>query len=155
MNSIFRQKSIDKISSPEKLNDYVKVTNPSIWVILIGIVLILVGMFVWGICGEVDTYIDAKVAVSKGSAFVYVSEDDSQRINAGMDIAIDGADYVLDVSAKSLLKASEADAYILHVSGLDNNEWVCSIPVECKLTDGIYDGRIMVERIVPIYFIFN
>lgn len=42
-NSIFRQKSIDKISSPEKLDDYIKVTKPSVWITLIAIVLLLAG----------------------------------------------------------------------------------------------------------------
>ena len=52
-NSIFRQKSIDKISSPEKLDDYIKVTTPSVWVTLIAIVLLLAGAVVWSIFGEV------------------------------------------------------------------------------------------------------
>ena len=52
-NSIFRQKSIDKISSPEKLDDYIKVTTPSVWITLIAIVLLLAGAVVWSIFGEV------------------------------------------------------------------------------------------------------
>ena len=52
-NSIFRQKSIDKISSPEKLDDYIKVTKPSVWITLIAIVLLLAGAVVWSIFGEV------------------------------------------------------------------------------------------------------
>ncbi len=30
---IFRKKSLDKLSSPEQLNDYIKVTNPGVWII--------------------------------------------------------------------------------------------------------------------------
>ena len=52
-NNIFRQKSIDKISSPEKLDDYIKVTKPSVWITLIAIVLLLAGAVVWSIFGEV------------------------------------------------------------------------------------------------------
>ena len=52
-NSIFRQKSIDKISSPEKLDDYIKVTTPSVWITLIAIVLLLAGAVVWSIFGAV------------------------------------------------------------------------------------------------------
>ena len=55
-NTIFRQKSIDKVSSPEKLDDYIKVTTPSVWVTLIAIVLLLVGAVVWGIFGEVEIH---------------------------------------------------------------------------------------------------
>ncbi|HAG12584.1 MAG TPA: NHLP bacteriocin system secretion protein, partial [Ruminococcus sp.] len=31
---VFRKKSLDRISSPEQLTDYLRVTNPGIWVVL-------------------------------------------------------------------------------------------------------------------------
>ena len=40
-NDLFRKSSIDRISSPEQLNDYIRVTNPSIWVILAAIIILL------------------------------------------------------------------------------------------------------------------
>ena len=41
--SLFRQKSIDRVSSPEQLNDYIRVTTPSVWLALIAIILLLTG----------------------------------------------------------------------------------------------------------------
>ncbi len=55
-NQLFRQKSIDKVSSPEKLDDYIRVTTPSVWVTLIAIVLLLAGTIIWGIFGEVEIH---------------------------------------------------------------------------------------------------
>ena len=55
-NSIFRQKSLDKVSSPEKLDDYIRVTTPSVWITLTAIVLLLVGAVVWSIFGEVEVH---------------------------------------------------------------------------------------------------
>ena len=55
-SSIFRQKSIDKVSSPEKLDDYIRVTTPSVWVTLLAIVLLLVGAIIWGIFGEIEVH---------------------------------------------------------------------------------------------------
>ena len=55
-NSIFRQKSIDRISSPEKLDDYIRVTTPSVWIVLASIVILLVGTIVWGIWGELTIH---------------------------------------------------------------------------------------------------
>ena len=54
--SIFRQKSMDRISSPEDLNDYIRVTNPSVWVVLLALVLLLIGMLSWSILGTVETH---------------------------------------------------------------------------------------------------
>ena len=58
MSSIFRQKSIDKVSSPEKLDDYIRVTKPSVWITLAAIGILLVGTIVWGIFGELTVHDD-------------------------------------------------------------------------------------------------
>ena len=50
-NGIFRQKSIDKVSSPEKLDDYIRVTTPGVWITITAIVILLVGTIVWGTFG--------------------------------------------------------------------------------------------------------
>ena len=50
---IFREKSIKRISSPEELNDYMKVTTPRVWIILAVIIILLLGIVVWGIFGSV------------------------------------------------------------------------------------------------------
>jgi len=57
-NSLFRKKSIDKISSPEKLDDYIRVTTPSVWITLIAILLLLVGAILWGTLGELTIHND-------------------------------------------------------------------------------------------------
>ena len=54
MANLFREKSMERVSSPEELNDYIKVTTPSVWLVLIIAVLLLVGALVWGTLGTVD-----------------------------------------------------------------------------------------------------
>ena len=56
--TIFRQKSIDKISSPEQLHDYIKVSSPSSWVILIAIIVLLIGVLIWGFFGSITVNTD-------------------------------------------------------------------------------------------------
>ena len=46
--SLFRKESVESIQSPEQLNDYMRVTNPSVWVVLIAVIVLLAGMLVWG-----------------------------------------------------------------------------------------------------------
>ena len=55
-NSIFRQKNIDKVSSPEKLDDYIRVTTPSVWITLAAILVLLIGAIIWGIFGELTIH---------------------------------------------------------------------------------------------------
>lgn len=44
---LFRKKSVDKVSSPEQLNEYIRVANPGVWMVLAAIVILLAG----GGCG--------------------------------------------------------------------------------------------------------
>ena len=39
--SIFRKKSIARISSPEQLNDYICVSSPSVWLLLAAVAVLL------------------------------------------------------------------------------------------------------------------
>ena len=55
-NSIFREKSLERVSSPEELNDYIRVTTPSVWVVLAATILLLLGMIVWSIFGTVEVH---------------------------------------------------------------------------------------------------
>ena len=49
MAKLFRKNAIDHISSPEQLDDYIKVSNPRAWMILAVILLCLIGLFIWSI----------------------------------------------------------------------------------------------------------
>ena len=57
-SGLFRQKSMDRVSGPESLNDYIRVTTPSVWLVMIAIVLLLVGVLAWTILGRVTVHND-------------------------------------------------------------------------------------------------
>jgi len=46
-NDLFRKEAVEKITSPEDLNAYVKVLNPRIWLILAGIIIAIAGLAVF------------------------------------------------------------------------------------------------------------
>jgi ABC-type lipoprotein release transport system permease subunit len=63
--SIFRQKSIDRISSPEKIDDYMKITGISMWLVLGCILLLLAAAIIWGFTGRIeDRIVDSQGNVS-------------------------------------------------------------------------------------------
>lgn len=51
---IFREKSIERISSPEKIDDYMKVTGVSMWLVLAAILLMLFAAVIWGFTGRIE-----------------------------------------------------------------------------------------------------
>ena len=73
-DKIFRKKSVDKMSSPEQLNDYIKVTSPGIWMVLAAIAILLAGVCVWGIFGKLETKLTVAAESRAGQTVLYVKE---------------------------------------------------------------------------------
>lgn len=41
---IFRETSMERVSSPEQLDDYIRVTSPGMWMVMGAVVLLLAGV---------------------------------------------------------------------------------------------------------------
>lgn len=49
---IFREKSLEAVDSPEPLNEYIKVTTPGIWLVIIAVLMLVIGILAWIILGS-------------------------------------------------------------------------------------------------------
>ena len=45
---IFRKKNLDRMKSPEELNDYIRITEPGIWLFLIAVLILLISVCIFG-----------------------------------------------------------------------------------------------------------
>lgn len=154
--NLFRQKSMDKITSPEQLNDYIKVANPGIWMILSGAIVFLFGVFIWGFLGEINTVLDT-VAVSKGGETVcYIRESDIENIDLSNTVIInDNNAEILKIGQTPMEITEGFDSYALHISGFEAGEWVYELRLDSKLYDGVYEAKIITESVAPISFLLN
>jgi len=71
-NGVFREKSMERVSSPEELNDYIRVTTPSVWLVLAALILLLAGMLAWSVLGTVEAHA-ADGSVEEVHPIVYVT----------------------------------------------------------------------------------
>ena len=46
-NQLFRRKSLDHISSPEELHDYIRVPGPRVWMLLAAVLVLLAGFIAY------------------------------------------------------------------------------------------------------------
>ncbi|MBR1735398.1 MAG: hypothetical protein IJ736_00070, partial [Firmicutes bacterium] len=53
-NNIYRKKSIERISSPEQLDDFIKVTRPSVWLVVAALVILIAGAVVWAAFAAIE-----------------------------------------------------------------------------------------------------
>lgn len=153
---LFRKKSLDKVSSSEQLNDYIRVSNPSVWVILAAIIVFLAGVCIWGIFGHLDTVIKAVGKCSDGVVTCYVRESDISAVQIGMEIIVDGErGTVTDVETIPLEVTGDMDSYLLYLGGFTEGEWVYAIRAQVSVGDGIYEAQMMAESVSPVSFVWN
>ncbi|WP_434510697.1 NHLP bacteriocin system secretion protein [Desulfitobacterium sp. AusDCA] len=68
--SIFREVSLKRLSSPEQLDQLINVTSPRAWLALIAISLLLISAIVWGLFGSIPTKIEGQgILLNNGGVF--------------------------------------------------------------------------------------
>ena len=154
--TLFRKKSIDRVNSPEQLNEYIRVANPGVWLILAAVIVLLVGVCVWGAVGHLDTVLPAAAIAKDGALTVYVKEADIPAVETGMTVLVDGLECsVLAISEEPAAVDGTFSEYALHVGGLKVGEWVYALSVDGEFSDGVYSAKIVVESVSPMSFVLN
>lgn len=153
---VFRKKSIDRVSSPEQLNEYIRVSNPGVWMILGAIVLLLVGAIVWGVLGHIDTTIDAVAVSDDGQVLLYVKEEQMADVCVGQTVQInDSRMTILAISAEPIAVNEDMGDYICYIGDLHSGQWVYVLTLEGEIEQGVYSAQIVVESLSPISFVLN
>ncbi|MBR4320803.1 MAG: hypothetical protein IKP69_12305 [Oscillospiraceae bacterium] len=133
---VFRKKSLETISSPEQLTDYLRVTNPSVWLILFAVILLLGGLFVWSSAGQLETIANGTAVVENGTAQIMMLDTAQGQITSGMTVRIGSSEFEISTT--------EQDEY---------GRTIAYAPA--TVADGKYDVKVVVESISPISFLFS
>lgn len=155
-DKIFRKKSVDRMLSPEQLNDYIKVTNPGVWMVLAAIVILLVGVCVWGVFGILETKLSVAAVSRDGQTILYVKEDNVASVKENMSVYIGDETYkVTSISAQAVTVTEEISEYARHTGELSIGEWVYVVQIDGSMPDGVYKAQIVTDSVSPLYFVFN
>lgn len=155
-NSIFRKSSMERVTSPEQLNDYIKVTRPSVWLLLGAVIALLIGVCVWGVFGKLTTSREALLLVRDGKAVCYVKPELSNSLASGMELRVgESTGELISLASTPMEITEDFDAYALYLSDLQVGDWVLPVAVDIALEDGVYMAKIVLETISPISFVLN
>ena len=135
---LFRKKSLDKVKSPDHLDDYIQVSNPGVWLLLISIIVLLAGAFIWGIFGHIDSTVETGVWANNGEIFCSVAEKDIGSVQEGMTVKFEGY-----------------ETRITEIGQKDDTGYRCILQSEQFIPDGFYEGKIVIKSIKPLSFVLN
>ena len=135
-STLFRKKVMDRLSSPEDLNGYLRVMNPGVWILMAAVIALLAGLIAWSAVGTLETTVDAAAVVQDHSARIVVSGQGTYELKAGMPLRIDSQEFV--------------------IASVDYDEYGrVTAQAEVPLPDGTYDAKIVAEQTRPIEFLLE
>ena len=135
--SIYRKKSLEKITSPESLSDYLHVTSPAVWLILVAVILLLAGMLIWSSVASIDSFVTGTAQVEDGS----------------MHILLDDEQFASVIQPGMLVKVGESECRILSIGTSPSGTTFAT--AETPLADGSYSARIILRQTQVLRLLFN
>ena len=145
---IFRQKSIERISSPEQLHDYIRVTSPRLWMLLAAIIVLITGLIIAASTfrmentREIPAVVEREEKGEQPGMWISISLPPEQKdlISVGMKARVGGE----QAKVTFLFEDAEGLKAILE---LDDPEKL--------LPEGNYTAEIVLEESTPISFLLN
>ncbi|GHU09588.1 hypothetical protein FACS1894151_07640 [Spirochaetia bacterium] len=170
--SIFRKESLDHVSSPEQLYDYIRVSNPPMWIVLAAILLLLVAGIFWAAVAVIPTDLPVTALAVQGNRYVcYLPPELGAGVKKGMAVqAGDRKGRVLEAgeipeSFREVSRSLPSDysAYALGLKDwnlkmvLEFDSPVAETSGEASRSNGgtFLQVRITTARTRPLDFIFN
>lgn len=157
---LFRKSSLERISSPEQLNEYVRVSGLGVWMVLAAMIILLTGMCVWGIFGRLETRLAGAGTCRDGVLTCYVRENDidavKQAAKEGMTISVSGQSFpIFGIGEKPIAISRDMDEYFLYLGGFQPGEWVYEVKAKADLADGAYEASMVTESVSPMSFLLD
>lgn len=162
--NLFRKSSLERISSPERLNEYIKITHPGVWSVLLGCLALLIAVGFWAFYGSIPDSVRAVGVVFPQNGVTSVIPTVGGRITdmrvkvgdfveAGQIVAVIPRDDVL-AQINALKHNSEANEKL--ISDLRNEYESCSLVISpvsgivlsAKTTNEIVSSSEAVARII-------
>ena len=136
-NQLFRKESLDQISSPEQLNDYLRVTNPAVWLVLTAVILLLAGMLLWASVASIDSFASGTAQVQDGTMrIVFEDPQIAKSVQTGMTVT-----------------AGDASAQVSSIGYSDDGKMFALAPT--SLADGSYSVQVVYRKTQVLSLLFN
>lgn len=91
---LFRKAALERLSSPEELDQLMQVTNPKGWLALLGLAGLILAALIWGILGHIPTIAQGQGVLLRQEgatgleALIYVPAPDGQSVRPDMPVQI-------------------------------------------------------------------
>ena len=126
-----------RISSPEQLNDYLKVTSPKIWVLLSAVILLVAGLLLWSSFTTIESYATGTAQAVGGELVVTFDDPEkASKVQPGMEMGV-----------------GDVETEVLAVGTNENGDLIAS--AHAHIPDGSYKVRVGYKTTQVISMLLN
>lgn len=87
-DNLFRKESLEQIKSPEQFDQYIKVSNPSIWIVIGAILLLIIGGGIWIMSVQIPVSVEL-IGISTGNdVLCFISNEEMKILTVGQNVTV-------------------------------------------------------------------
>jgi hypothetical protein len=95
-SSVFRKVALERLSSPEQLDQLIQITTPKGWLALFGLLLMIATAVLWALFGSVPTQVAGQAVLIEGendrlTTIAYLPATEGKQIQPGMVVHVSPA----------------------------------------------------------------
>lgn len=165
-NNLFKKSSMDRISSPEKLDAFIRVSNPGSWMVLCAALGLVLGLLIWGVFGQLSESVSFNGRLKDNQLYCYASGSLASQLEEGMEatIAVQGADSftgrIVSIAGQPLSFDEAArditSDYMLASLGITGWNIIITIETDAPLYEGVvYTASVVTSTYRPIEMVFR
>lgn len=153
---LYRKESLERVKSPDALNDYIRVARPSTWLVLAAVLVFLVGVIVWGVFGRITLQVEGFSLVEGGRIYILVDQNDLGRVEPGMEIRVGESKGEVEIVYPDVDTLGRiCDYYGVYSGSHDREQLVGMVEGTMRMADGSYDCSVVLKSLAPISLLTN
>ncbi len=134
--NLFRKSPLERISSPERLNEYIKITHSGVWSVLLGCLALLIAVGFWGFYGNIPDSVSAVGVMFPQNGVASIIPSAGGRIS---DMRVKVGDFV---EAGQIIAVIPQNDILAQISELKGNSEVDENRISSLLSE--YERRALV-----------
>ncbi len=145
----FRKAALEKLSTPEKLDQLIKITSPRAWIALLTIAIMITTAISWGILGRVKTKINTAGILQGGEVYDIVSTAQGQLLDLKVAIGDDvkEGDVIATIDQPEMIQQIEASEASLRERKYELQQLIAFGSKDTQIQDElIQQQRLSVEQ---------
>lgn len=136
-NNMAKSQAGSVLHSPEQLNDYLKVTTPKIWVLLVAVIILVGGLLLWSSFATIESYASGTASAKAGE----------------LTVTFDDATKASKVKPGMEMEVGDVKTAVLTIGTNEKGEIIAS--AQAKIPDGVYNVRVGYNTAQVISMLFN